>query len=220
MKRSDYLKYIGLEIVQDDEMFKVNSDTTALGMSLDKLWGKSVLDIGTNNGALLLYALKQEAREFIGVDIFEEAVELAEENLSRYTDNYHLHLGRIQDLDIDPVDVIVCNPPFFEMNNVTDNEKYRKAMFEESLTLDELFRSYRRLLKDNGEIYMIYPADRFPELYEMCLKYRLKIMKMRFVHDENSEFALRVILKLKIGKMKKLRVLSPVIIRNGEMVLK
>ncbi|MBQ1477052.1 MAG: methyltransferase domain-containing protein [Erysipelotrichaceae bacterium] len=220
MKTNDYLKYIDLDIVQDDRMFRVNSDTTALGMSLDMMWGKSVLDIGTNNGALLLYAWKKKARRLIGVDIFPEALELAKENVSRYADEYAFYCSRVQDLDIEKCDVIVCNPPFFEMNNVSEDPYLKKAMFEESLPLKELLDACRRLLKDNGEVYLIYPADRFPELYEEIKNHRFKIMKMRFVHDENSEFALRVIVKLKIGKMSKLRVLSPVIIQNGGFTLK
>ena len=211
------MKYIGLELTQDDEMFCINSDTTALGMSFDMMWGKSVLDIGCGNGSLLLYAYAKKAKTFYGVDLFEEAIELAKENLSRVTDDYHLYTGRVQDLVIEPVDVIVSNPPFFEMNNVTPNDKYRKAMFEESLPLEDLFRAYRRLLRDNGEIYMIYPADRFPELYQKCLDHKLKIMKMRFLHDRNSDYALRVILKLKIGKMTKLRILRPFVLKDGEL---
>ncbi len=217
MKRSDYVKYLGLELLQDDGMFCFNSDTTALGMSFDMMWGKSVLDIGCGSGALLLYAYAKKAKTFYGIDLFEEAIALAKENLSKVTDDHHFFAGRIQDLYIDPVDVIVCNPPFFEMNNVTPDDVRKKAMFEESLPLEDLFSAYRRLLKDNGEIYMIYPADRFPELYQKCIDHKLKIMKMRFLHDRNSDYALRVILKLKIGKMTKLRILRPFVLRDGEL---
>ena len=220
MKKSDYLKYIDLDILQDEDMFKVNSDTTALGMSLDMLWGKSVLDIGTNNGALLLYAYTKKAKRLIGIDIFEEAITLAEENVKKYTDDYAFYCGKIQDTDIEKVDVIVCNPPFFEMNNVTEDPYLKEAMFEESLPLEDLFTAYRKFLRDNGEIYMIYPADRFPELYQKCLDHRLKIMKMRFVHDENSDYALRVILKMKIGPMTKLRILSPMFLKDGEVTFR
>ncbi|MBQ2510295.1 MAG: methyltransferase domain-containing protein, partial [Erysipelotrichaceae bacterium] len=183
MKRADYLKGIGYEFLQDDSLYKINTDTVSLGMFLDPMIRKTVLDIGTNTGALLLYALHQGADRLIGVDIHEDALQIASENLKRYTDNYQLICQRIQEVRIDPVDAIVCNPPFFEMNNVTEDGYFKEAMFEESLPPEELFLSFRRLLKDNGEIYLIYQADRFPELYELCLKYRLKIMKMQYVHD-------------------------------------
>ena len=216
--KNDPLKYIDYDFLQDDRFVKVNTDTVSLGMFLDPMIGKSVLDIGTNTGALLLYAHSHGAKELYGVDIHEDALKLAETNLSKHTDNFKLYCCRVQDLQIDPVDVIVCNPPFFEMNNVTDDSYFKEALFEESLPLDDLFGSFRRLMKDNGTVYLIYQADRFPVLYETCLKYKLKIMKMQFMHDVNSKHALRVLLKLKIGKMSKLKIYEPLMVRNGSIV--
>ena len=43
MRQNDYLKFINYEIEQDSEMFKVNSDTAALGMFLEPLKKKTVL---------------------------------------------------------------------------------------------------------------------------------------------------------------------------------
>ncbi len=216
---SDYLKYTDLLIEQDDTLFKYNTDTSVLGMSFDPMYGKSVLDIGCNTGALLLYAFHKGAKRLLGVDISHKALSLAERNISRYTPDFALYECPVQELDGIQADVIVCNPPFFEMNNVTPDEERRKALFESSLPPEELFQAFRRLLKDNGEIWFIYPADRFPEIYQLCLRYKLKIMKLRFVHDENSLYALRTVYKLKIGKMTKLNVLSPVIVRDGEFTL-
>ena len=218
MNKTDSLKYIDYDFIQNEERYKFNTDTVCLGMFLDPLIGKSVLDIGTNTGALLLYAHKKGAKELHGVEIHEDALKLADENLKKYTDQYYLYHQKVQDLEIDPVDAIVCNPPFFEMNNVTEDTYFREAMFEEMLPLEELFRSFRRLLKNNGTVYLIYQADRFPELYEMCKQYHLKIMKMQYVHDIHSRHALRILLKLKIGKMSKLKVYEPVLISRGEYV--
>ena len=218
MMKNDYLKYINYEFCQLENGYNVNSDTVALGMFLDPMVNKSVLDIGTNTGALLLYALDKKAKQLHGVDIHEDALEAAKMNLERYAEDFKLYHSRIQDLHIDPVDVIVCNPPFFEMNNVTPDDYFKEAMFEESLSLDDLFKAFRKNMKDNGEVYLIYQADRFPEVYQKCLDYKLKIMKMRFVHDINSAHALRVLLKLKIGKMSKVKIYAPVMLDKGEFV--
>lgn len=217
-KKTDYLKFIDYEFVQDDRFIKANTDTAFLGMFLDKMKNKSVLDIGTNTGALLLYAHYHGAKYLYGVDIHDKALDTANINLSRYTDTYKLYHSKIQDLDIDPVDVVICNPPFFEMNNVTDDINFKEAMFEESLPMEDLFKALRRFMKDNGEAYILYQADRFPELFEMCKKYKLKIMKMQFVHDINSKHALRVMMKLKIGPMSKLKIYEPLMIDRGKRV--
>lgn len=216
-KKTDYLKFIDYEFDQNNSLYKANTDTAFLGIFLDPMKNKTVMDIGTNTGALLLYAHHQGAKKLIGVDIHEDALAIAEKNLKKYTDDYKLYHSRIQNLDIEPVDVVICNPPFFEMNNVTVDDYLKDAMFEESLPLDDLFSAFRRFMKDNGEAYLLYQADRFPEIYEMCLKYKLKIMKMQYIHDINSKHALRVMLKLKIGKMSKLKVLRPMLIDKGQL---
>ncbi len=217
-KKTDYLRFIDYEFTQDEQLFKSNTDTAVFGMFLDMMKNKSVLDIGTNTGALLLYAHYHGARYLYGVDIHEEALKIAEENLKKYSDTFELYHSRVQDLNIDPVDVIICNPPFFEMNNVTDDRYFREAMFEESLPLNDLFVSVRKLMKDNGEVYLLYQADRFPEVYDMCKKYKLKIMKMQYIHDIHSKHALRIMLKMKIGPMSKLKVYEPVMIDRGRPV--
>jgi len=219
MKTLDHLKYLNIELVQDDEMFRYNSDTTILGqfMEAPSIKNKTVLDIGTNNGSLLLYANMYGAKKLIGVDVFARALELAKLNLEKQGADFSLYESRVQDLNIDPVDVIVCNPPYFEMNNVTKNEYFKKAMFEESLPLDEMFSNFRRLLKDNGTVYTLYPADRFFHFYEMAKKYKMKIMKLRFVHDPKALYALRFVAKLKIGPMTKVKIENPIMIVDGEI---
>ena len=217
-KKTDYLKYTDYLFDQGSCKYKVNTDTAALGIFLDPMVNKTVLDIGCNTGALLLYALQQRAGQLIGVDIHEDALAMAKENLERYTSSFELHDSRIQDFEHEPVDVVICNPPFFEMNNVTPDPYLKDAMFEESLSLEELFQSLRKFMKANGEAYLIYQADRFPELYDMCIRYKLKIMKMAFLHDVSSKHALRVLVKLKIGPMSKLKVMAPIMIDGGEFI--
>ena len=111
---SDYLKYINYEFEQSAEVFHVSTDTTILGMFLDNLYKKSVMDIGTGSGALLLYAKYKNAGHLIGVDIQEKALALAKKNIQRYSDDFELIQANINKLEHDKVDVLICNPPFFE----------------------------------------------------------------------------------------------------------
>lgn len=219
MRTVDHLKYLDIELVQDDKMFRYNSDTTILGTFLEgpSIKNKTVLDIGTNNGSLLLYAHLLGAKKLIGCDLFKEALELAKINLEKHTSDFELYKSEVQKLEIEPVDIIVCNPPYFEMNNVTEDEYFKKAMFEESLPLEDMFSNFRRLLKDNGTVYTLYPADRFFEFYEMAKKYKMKIMKLRFVHDPKALYALRFVAKLKIGPMTKVKIENPIMIVDGNI---
>ena len=77
-KKTDYLRFIDYEFIQDDQLYKSNTDTAVFGMFLDMMKNKSVLDIGTNTGALLLYAHYHGAKYLYGVDIHKEALKIAE----------------------------------------------------------------------------------------------------------------------------------------------
>lgn len=213
----DYLKYINYDFEQNGEVFRVSTDTTVLGMFLSPMKNKSVMDIGTGSGALLLYAHYHGANKLTGIDIQDKALELADKNISRYTSNYELIKSNIQELEHEPVDVVICNPPFFEVGDMRESDAWNKAMFEKTMSLDDMFKAFRKFTKDNGEIYTLYPAERFPELYEAIVKYKLKIMRMQFVHDTKRPYAQRVVLKLKIGKMKKVKIEKPIIVSRGSI---
>ena len=82
MIKKDYLEnHKELEIYQDSDMFLINSDTTVLGEFLEVYRNDTILDVGTNTGALLIYASRFKPKKMIGIDINEKALELAKKNM-------------------------------------------------------------------------------------------------------------------------------------------
>ena len=67
----DYLPDTNIYLKQRKDMFRVNTDTHLLGNFMLVKKNESVLDIGTNNGALLLYASRY-TDDLSGVDILKE----------------------------------------------------------------------------------------------------------------------------------------------------
>ena len=213
--KKDYLKGTDFVFYQDDELYKFNTDTYLLGTFLDFHKGKSVMDIGTNTGALLLYASLRHPKELIGVDINEKALKIARHNLEANGVKATLINSMIQELKHDQVDIIVCNPPFFKERDHRDNENYNLAMFEDSLPLDELFASFRRLLKDNGKVYLNYPSFRINELFKECERQRFRIEKLTYVFEKEKKESFRSLLILKKGIMRQVRVSKPLLLENG-----
>lgn len=76
MKTYDYLNGTKIYLYQDSSMFRVNTDTTLLGHFYQLNENESILDIGTNNGALLLFK-KETNAYFYAIDILDEAIKLA-----------------------------------------------------------------------------------------------------------------------------------------------
>lgn len=213
-----YLKGTEFKFKQKSELYKYNTDTYLLGTFLDFKKGSTVMDVGTNTGALLLYASLLKPSKLIGVDINEIALGVAKENLELNGLEAELIHSRIQDLKHEQVDVIICNPPFFKANKVRENEYYNWAMFETYMPLDEAFTAFKRLLKDNGTLYLNYPADRLNEVFKVCESHKFKIMKIVNIFEESKPTAFRSLIKLKRGVMSEVRVGKPLFLKNSILV--
>ena len=90
--RMDYLpNHKDIKVYQDDEMFCINTDTMVLGEFLEVYKQDVVLDIGTNTGALMLYASRFNPKRLVGIDINERALSLAKQNMElSNVQNYEL----------------------------------------------------------------------------------------------------------------------------------
>lgn len=148
---------------------------------------KTVLDIGTGAGPLMLYLSKKTKANIIGIEIQEERYLQALKNIEMNHLEKQiscLHLD-VKDLKMKDVDVIVSNPPFFKVSEsslVNETEEDRIARHEVALTLEELIQVISRTLKFGGYFNMIHRPDRFGEIVLLLEKYQLTPKRVQFVH--------------------------------------
>lgn len=190
MRHLDYLPNTDIHLYQEDDMFKINSDTCALGEFIELKKDDAVLDVGTNNGALLLYANKKGCKELIGVDITNKAIEVCQANMElNNIKNCELYVCRFQDLTIDKVDVIICNPPYFKNSLVNDSEYLKNARHEGSLSVEELVCNSQRLLKNNGRLMVVYKTTELADFIVLLNKYGFGVTRLKLVFDQNKDFS-------------------------------
>ena len=215
MKTLDYLPNTDIHLYQDKEMFRINSDTRYLGEFLKVNKEDTVLDIGTNNGALLLYANKIGCKKLVGVDINAKAIELCEENMKlNNIVNYELYSCKVQDLNIDKVDVIVCNPPYFSSGKRKDNENLKNARHDDNLSIDDLAMCCSKLIKDNGKVFIVYKSGELVNLINCFNKFGFGIRNIKFIYDENKEYSNCFLIEVVKGYSNDVKVLNPIIITH------
>lgn len=209
----DYLPGCPFPLFQRRDMFRINTDTVLLSQYLTVKPGESVLDIGTNNGALLLAAAFKKAGALTGIDLHKEALALADINLKRsQIEGAELIAGDIREFYHQPFDVIVCNPPYFKTPDVRSqnpSEWLRSARHEDSCTLETLFAAAGRLLKDKGRFYLVHRASRLAEIFRELEASPLTCRKLRVVYDRRSERAGAVLLQLAKGTSGQLEIEPP-----------
>ena len=150
--RIDYLHdHPEYKVVQHKDMYHFNTDTCLLGEFLDFKPNLSVLDIGTNNSALLLYSSLLKPKNMVGIDINNEALEIAKRNLDmNNVINYKLiNVDASKFISEDKFDIIISNPPYFVSSEdlKNKNEYLRMARHEEYLTLKSLINTVKLNLK-------------------------------------------------------------------------
>lgn len=169
---------------------KVGTDGVLLGAWAPS--GSRILDVGTGSGliARMLMQRYPEA-EVEGIDIDEAAVAQAKEN------GVGAFQARLQDWksDIgDCYDLIVSNPPYFQ-NSLKNPDRGRElARHTDSLGYEELIAHSARLLKEEGQLALILPAEAEEEIRNLAARYSLFPTHITRVYSKETKPARRVIL--------------------------
>lgn len=195
----DYIHGTDVYLYQRKDMFRTNTDTALLAHFMKIREGDHVLDIGTNNGALLMVASKMGASRLIGVEIQEEAVELAKYNLKQQACDFEIIHGDVCQLKLPKVDVVVCNPPYFKVSvnsNINDSSALSTARHEQFLTLTQLALKMSEALNEKGRGYLVHRASRIAEIITVLMNERLQVRSLQFIYDEAKEEAVSVLLEV------------------------
>ncbi len=216
--KKDYLPGTELMIEQHADMFRMNTDSKLLGQFMKVKKNDRVLDLGCNNGVLMLYASLHQPKFLYGVDLFEQALELAEKNLKdNGIHNFELICADAADAKLPQVDVVVCNPPYFKTvdeQRKNDNPYRAAARHEGSLTLEKLMIACDKALSDHGHLFLVHRPLRITEIFSEALKTSLRPRTMCLVFDENKEEAVSVLLEFHKNYKGDLHVLKPITIKR------
>lgn len=169
---------------------KVGTDGVLLGA-----WaplGSRILDVGTGSGLIARMLMQRcPEAEVEGIDIDEAAVAQAKENGVR------AFQARLQDWKSnigDCYDLIVSNPPYFQ-NSLKNPDRGRElARHTDSLGYEELIAHSARLLKEEGQLALILPAEAEEEIRNLAARYSLFPTHITRVYSKETKPARRVIL--------------------------
>lgn len=180
----DYIPHSTLKLIQD-KRYKMSSDTIHLAQFLRLRKNDKIIDVGTNNGVLALYASIYTKNQVMGIDISTSAIECAQTNaLLNEIKNISFYVSQLQDFNHTLVDVIICNPPYHKAINNSD-----EMQFDHFLSLEDLAKHSYRLLKDKGRCMMIIKAYRMIETIQIFHDYQFALRRIQMVHHSLSHQA-------------------------------
>ena len=177
---------------------KVGTDGVLLGA-----WsptGNRILDVGTGSG-LIARMLMQRCPEakVEGIDIDEAAVAQACENgVKAYCSSLQEWQGTYE--------LIVSNPPYFQNSLKNPDEGRKTARHTDTLSFADLVKHSARLLKENGQLALILPAEAENEVRQLAAAANLFLTHVTRVYSKESKPARRVLLCFAKLKMEDFRL--------------
>lgn len=187
----DDLQLNGLMLIQKQSGFRFGVDAVLLSDFANVKKKHRVLDLCTGTGIVpfLLYG-KYSPKEVWGVEIQEDMVEMANRSsqLNSTDDIVRFKCADLKDKklvsELGRFDVITVNPPY-KLNNsgiLNPNDKLAIARHEILCNLEDVIVSARRLLADNGRMFIVHRPERLADIFGLMRKYNIEPKRVKMIH--------------------------------------
>ena len=191
-----------LKILQKAKGYRFSLDALLLAHFVCLQPGNQVLEMGTGSGVVsLILADRGEEVTLTGIDVQEEAVDMAARSVAINALSHKLTLHRVDVRKIKDAftqgsfDVVVANPPYRKINSGRINTDRQKAIARHEIagTIEDFLRAAGYVLRPGGRACFIYPATRMVELLCSMREALVEPKRLRMVYsnqDEAGQFVL------------------------------
>ncbi|GAB3992219.1 methyltransferase [Spirosoma daeguense] len=191
-------------IHQERAAMKVCTDACVLGAYADVGVGGRILDIGTGTGLLALMAAQRNGSAHIdAVEIDTDATAQARDNVadSPFSNRVNVAQKRIQDVDATLLyDRILTNPPFYTNHLRSPDAAINRALHTGDLPFGELVDAVKRLLKSDGEWWVLLPPYEMSKLIELAEMQNLYPFHRLALRHRATKPVFRMITGFSVGK--------------------
>ncbi len=215
-----------LKIIQRPDMFNYSLDSVMLASFVQMSKAiTEVLDLGSGFAPIpILLAHHYPSVHVHGVELQSDVCEIAWRNveLNGMASSISIVNGNIKDtprrFGNQSFDMVVCNPPFFKhrpSSNVNASQYKTIARHEVSITLEEIVKTAKIVLKHKGRFVLVHRAQRLGELIRTLSMGGFGIKRMRFVHPRENEPAQMVLVEARKASNDHVHVASPLYVHSG-----
>jgi len=157
-----------------------------------------VLDIGAGTGLLMMMLAQRFQNEIHGIEIDQAAYNQCQENISQNDWQERLHVFHADARDFhSPVkyDFIISNPPFFESDLLSANDREQIAKHSTRLTLEELIQAIDNNLKPDGSFGILLPYHRWEYFDQLARQHNFSLIENLEVKQTPGHAPFRSILQ-------------------------
>jgi len=181
----------GVKVYQNENLYKFTSDAIKLAKFCNIKHTDNVLDMCAGCGVVGFYAYSLTPFNKIYFnDIQPQMCDLIVKNieLNQLCDKSKVlckDLNNLSATDFDkPLDVIVCNPPYFKLNGKLKLEpNIAMCRHEIAVNLSQIIAKAGELIKDKGRFYIIIPSSRLCESIVYLNTNKFEVKQMQIYHS-------------------------------------
>ena len=210
-----------LDLIQDDDFFKLGQDSTLLSSFAKPRRFANVLDLGCGVGTLALLCWRDDLK-ITGLELQEGAIEIFNKSIEhnnlqnvkaiqgdlKYIRNYFSHGS---------MDYVICNPPYFKSGSgrIKALDAHALARMDGEATIEDVAVATSYVLKSGGKCAMVFRPERLITLITALERVRLTPKRLRFVHQTSEKAPSAVLIECRKGRTSDGLVVEPPLIVNN-----
>lgn len=224
MERIDKIGFSDLQIIQNPNSFCYGIDAVILADFAKIKQKANVIDLGTGNGIIpLILSHKSKSNKIIGIEIQEEAFELAKRNIKLNGSEKKIELYKM-DAKAAPeffgqgsFSAVVSNPPYMSNNSGIKNINSAKSISRHETTADlsDFLEVANKLLIDKGDLFLVHRPLRLVDIIYFARLNNLEPKRIRFIHPNKNEKPNIMLIHCVKNARPELRFLKPLYVYNS-----
>ena len=210
-----------LRVLQKKKGYRFSLDSILLAHFVSLKTHSRVVELGCGAGIILLILAKRFNHvRYDGLEIQDKLAALARKNvdLNGVAQQVKITEGDVRNIkDVFPAnifDAAVFNPPYRKLRSGRINPEPEKAIARHEVkgSLNDFMRAAQYLLKNGGQVFVVYPAKRLPELITVLRKNSIEPKRMKPVYSDNSSAAEFILVEGRKDSGEELKIEQPLVI--------
>ena len=222
---NDLVYFDNLKIVQNKNYFNFSLDSVLLPSFVEITPNtKKILDLCTGNAPIPLILSTKTDASIIGVELQKEIYDLALESVKINKINNIQLINKdvkeiINDFETDFFDIITCNPPYFKNTekSIKNDEKIKSiARHEIYVTIEDIIKISRKLLKNNGSLCLVHRTERLFEIIDLMKKNNIEPKRIQFIYPKERKNSNLVLIDGRKNGKPGVKLLYPLFVHNED----
>lgn len=223
-EKSEELLPGALKILQAEDGYRYSIDPFLLAAFVSLPTRAKVVDLGSGSGVIsLLLSQKDPLAKVVGLELQDALVERSRRtvDVNGFQNRIEIVQGDVRALPSSLMpgsfNVVVSNPPYRTAGSgrLASGDERARSRHELAGGLVDFLKAAHCLLKTGGRFFVVYLAERLPELMAEMRSLKLEPKRLRMVSSREGDEARLILVEGRKNARPEMKIESPLVIYQG-----